>query len=234
MLLSGEEIQNADKSSRASWLKWCEAPGRTVLLMPPFRADIVCDPGGWRARLINKVGALLGTPPKIVQFVLNETRHRLEGQLQGAPDLGETIDGSLTQFHRAHPHSGVFAITALPLWSLALLDHSGLLRDWLVALHRLAGEARTPAPTPAAFSIRSEHYSILLHLLSRTFQSRREALDALGWSPIFDVSPDKAACALDQLEREDLAHNGNITERGRALLFASPYAVYARELQPTP
>ena len=233
VFLSGEEIQNADKTSRAPWLRWCDTPGRTILLIPPFKADVVTEPGGWRARLTNKAGALLGTPPKLVSLVLGEIRHRLEGQLQGVPELGETIDGSLTQFHRAHPHSGVFAVTALPLWSLALLDHAALVREWLGALHKMSGEARTPAHTSTAFTPRPEHYTILLHLLSQSFPGRREALDAIAWSPIFDVSPEKAARALEELEAQALALDGCLTERGRLLLFASPYALYARELQPT-
>jgi hypothetical protein len=226
------DFQEESAEGRAAWLKWSQTPGRVLLLAPPFSVGPCEDPLRWEA-LPWKEGKSAGDA-SLSSLLATEVRHEIQGELQPARELGGVwADYAVnTAFYRKHPNAGLFAVTALPIWSMTLLDHAPALNDWFTSLHAMAG---TPSAQAAQeepeFQLQPNHYAVLLHLIGGRFESRDDTLAALGASPIFRLSPDEAAARLDELQQQGLAENGRVTEQGREALRQSPYEAFASELE---
>ena len=229
-LACAEQFQDAEDMLRKEWLAWCAKPGRTLVLLPPFRTGKDCLPGPWRASLTSGIPSFVGEAPRLTRLTAGEIRHRIEGKLPSVPELGEAADGALTRIFRPHPHAGVFAVTALPLWSLVLLDHGKELHGWLRRLHGMSGEPLAEVPESEAFRAKPDHYTVLLHLADGSHVNRQAALESLRWSPRFELSLEAAQSALADLENEGFAAEGRLTNKGRDFLLDSPYAPFARAL----
>ena len=147
--------------------------------------------------------------------------------------LNSALDGptapQLGGLFRKHPDSGIFAVTAVPVWSLALADYVPALTEWLAAWLTLAGhpaDAARPA-SPRAFEPTQSHYSVLLYLASGKFSSRAAALESLAWNDTFELSREDVPSLLDDLEAAGLIAAGALSETGRRTLLESPYRRYA-------
>lgn len=233
-LLFGTDFQQAAEIDRQEWINWSQAPGRVLLLIPPFKSGECALPKDWEAlrRTI---------PPSTKQndFLASlapEVQYELKGQLQIAQNLcGTWDDGSLcTIYYRKHPHSGIFAITCLPLWSLVVLDRAPALQQWLGDIFELTGNfsaANEPISPTAAFLPSANHFTLLLHLLTASFNSETEALEALQHSKIFSLEQTEADRCLRELQTHDLVNKAQLTAAGREILIRSHYAPYAEALE---
>jgi hypothetical protein len=152
----------------------------------------------------------------------------------------KTVDGEWnrgginTAHYKKHPNSGLFAVTCLPVWSLSVLDHSKHLIAWLNELHALAGEAieeEEATADEARFAPSHEHFALMLHLTSGRWKNRDSALRALKSSLVLTLPPERADECLKELEDNGLASEGVLTDRGKEILWSSPYAVYAGTLE---
>jgi hypothetical protein len=229
----GSEFQEHDEESQREWARWAEPAGRTLLLVPPFKMIETTIPVPWRIYRPQKVEA---EADRLTKLLASEVRYELTGSLQVAMDIGGQWKGGgiNTGYYRKHPHSGLFAITCLPLWSLMVLDHREVLQNWLRALHGLAGE-----PTPQrgvdeqslAFRPSKDHFAMLLHLCEQVFSNADEAVAALADSPVLTMPEVAARQCLQQLEAAELAVDGKLTDAGRSLLLESPYAAYAEAME---
>ncbi|MDH3639578.1 MAG: hypothetical protein OES09_14120 [Gammaproteobacteria bacterium] len=234
VLAFGNEFQDADESLRQNWVAWCEAAGRTLLLIPPYRIVETALPIVWR--VYRPDGLSILKSPALVRTLVGEIKHEFDTGMQVPDELGglSTTGGINTGFYRKHPHSGLFAITGLPLWSLSVLDHKNHLIEWLTALHALAGES---IPADAAFQEVDEfvanrnHFALILHLQSGAFSSREEALYQLADSPVLALPGDMAEICMTEIEQAGWASHGDLTETGRQALMNSPYAVYAEAME---
>src|SRR5207244_65276 len=100
--------------------------------------------------------------------------------------------------YRVHPASGLFAVTCLPIWSLAVLDVPQDLEAWLTCLVDLAGDVRTAqAPKPA--ELQPDHYGFLVFLLSQGYENEEQALTGLRSSAIFRFSVERGRSLLKEL-----------------------------------
>ena len=233
-LAFGSDFQDANETLQEEWTAWAEPAGRTLLLIPPFKLDESKIPVSWRVYRPQKVDAT--GADQLARLLANEVRFELSGPLQVASEVGgQWKNGGLhTAYFRRHPHSGLFAMTCLPLWSLTVLDHRDAIRNWLNAIGSVAGE---PAPLVEAeqeskeFRPSRDHFALLLHLCERDYESRDEALARLADSLVLSIPDDAARLRLEELEAAGLALNGKLTEAGQATLLASPYAVYAAAMR---
>jgi hypothetical protein len=241
-LLFGTDFQQAAEidsprerlRQRQEWINWSQAPGRVLLLIPPFKSGECALPKDWEA-----LRRTIPPSTKQNEFLASlapEVQYELKGQLQIAQNLGSTWDdGSLcTIYYRKHPHSGIFAVTCLPLWSLVVLDRAPALQQWLNELFELTGNfsaANELLPPTAAFLPSTNHFTLLLHLLTASFNSETEALAALQHSQIFSIEPIEAERCLGELQTHDLVTTAQLTPAGREILIRSHYAPYAEALE---
>jgi hypothetical protein len=232
-LFFGGEFQKLNKPAQSEWLDWSQTPGRVFLLLPPFQVGFITPLLDWEILSAGSVPDSLAPP--LARRLSGEVRFQLKGAFQvPAKPSGAWDNGTVnTCFYRRHPHAGLFAVTCLPLWSLALLDAKGELKQWLAELFSVAGKpVEEEQPTEvAAFNLRPDHYALLLHLCSEEFASDDQALKALPKSELFRVPPAKARQYLTDLETHGLAKNGRLTIAGRSALAESPYEPFAAELE---
>lgn len=226
------DFQEESAEVRATWLKWSQAPGRVLLLVPPFSVGPCQEPLRWEA-LPWKEGKSAGEAG-LASTLATEVRHEIQGELQPARALGGVwADYAInTAFYRKHPNAGLFVVTALPVWSLTLLDHAATLGEWFAGLQAMAG---TPSaqrePEEPEFQLQPNHYALLLHLLGGRFENQEAALAKLGTSPIFKLDAEESAARLAELVRQNLAEGGRVTEQGREALRRSPYEAFASALE---
>lgn len=230
VLAFGHDYQEIPTKAQEEWVQWTQEPGRTLLLVPPFISGVCQYPISWEIKPFESVQLPAGSILK--NTLAKEVRYELCGRLQIAKEV-ESVwadDRVHTGFFRKHPHSGIFAVTCLPLWSMTFLDNKKELIQWLGQLHQLAGNPTAKAETPSAFELRLEHYTILLHTASGPFSSKKETLIAFAASPVFQLDLELAAQAFDELEQQGFLVAGAITQPGMDALANSPYAAYANAL----
>lgn len=232
-LAFGSEFQELPEEVQAAWTAWATPPGRTLLLLPPFRLQESAVPAAWRVYRQEKID--LTEARGLPKLLGAEVRYGLAGTLQAPAHLGAIWKDTAinTAIYKKHPHSGVFALTTLPLWSLTVLDHRKALGDWLAELHSLAGK---PAPVndqgdTGAFVPHADHFAVMLHLFHGDFASRDEALLALAESAVLVLPEAVADERMNELEHAGLVSGTKLASSGRELLLASPYAIYAEAME---
>jgi hypothetical protein len=233
-ILFGSDFQEASEAVQEDWVTWSQEPGRVLLLIPPYKSMGCSVPKEWAAK--RRLTPVTKKDNEFLNALSPEIQFELEGQLQIAQALGGTWDDQslCTAYYRSHPHSGIFAITCLPLWSLLVLDAVDALRSWLHELSGLTGgfrEEGEPAIEEPEFEPSKDHFILLLHLITAHFCSDEEALETLQSSPILSLDAAKATHCLHDLELHGLVEKSHLTEAGRQLLVESQYAHFAEELE---
>lgn len=222
-------FQGAQEGEQARLVEWTRAAGHVLLLVPPFAAGTCERPVPWRAERLE--GGPRGGEG-LAKILAGEVTHRLEGKLQTPPLPGATwSDLSVcVGTYRLHPAAGLFAITCLPLWSLAVLDAPGETQRWLAGLVALAGEAK-PLAAPAQTPLSADHYGLLVFLLSKRFEDEEQAIAALRASSIFRIAPERARALLNDLCVRGLVRGAMPTTDATELVMQSPYAPYVSALR---
>lgn len=224
-----ETFQAAERDVRARLIEWTKAPGHLLLLLPPFGPAACESPVTWRAERLESV-------PRggqgLTDLLASEVGYRLTGHLQTPAIPGATwSDLSVcVGAYRMHPAAGLFAVTTLPLWSLAVLDAVAELEEWLGSLLRLAGASRAPQPVEAP-PLSADHYGFLVYLLSRAFRDEDHAVDGLRSSPIFRISEERGRSLLKDLQGRALVDGAGPTGAAEELVMQSPYAHYVSALR---
>lgn len=234
VLAFASEFQDGSDEVRKKTIQWAFQPGRTLLLLPPMKLEECKLPVPWR--VIN-AGTIDSSKNKGLSKLLSaEVKYELITEMQPAKSVdGEWSRGGLnTAYYKKHPNSGVFAATTLPLWSLTTLDQLQQLIDWLAQLHALAGqpiEHKESAEPEERIALTSDHYALMLHLVSGSWRSRQSALRALQESVVLALDETRAAECLGDLENSGLANDGRLTDQGKLALKSSPYKAYAATLE---
>jgi hypothetical protein len=228
---SGQDYQTRTPAEQRQWLKWAARPGCALLLVPPFQTAVRHEPNGWEMMSLEKTTVLDATAHPVLRLTQPELNVCVARGLTRT--LNAALDGPSTPqlggLFRKHPDSGLFAVTAVPVWSLALADHVAALNEWLTAWLTLAGrapDAEHPV-TPPSFEPTQSHFSILLYLVSGKFSSRAAAIEALAWNDTFELSGEDVPSLLDDLEAAGLVAGGALSEAGRRTLLESPFRRYA-------
>jgi hypothetical protein len=229
VLTFADAFQGADEGEQARIVEWTRAPGHVLLLLPPFAAGACERPVPWRAERMEG-GARGGEG--LAKVLAAEVTHRLDGKLQTPPLPGATwSDLSVcVGTYRLHPAAGLFAVTCLPLWSLAVLDASEETQRWLASLVALAGEVK-PVTSPAQGALSPDHYGLMVFLLSKSFDDEEQAIAALRASSIFRIAPERARALLKELRARGLVMGAVPTTEATELVMQSPYAPYVSALR---
>lgn len=224
-----DAFQGAEESEQSRLVEWTRVSGHLLLLVPPFAAGACERPVWWRAERMESA-------PRggegLAKVLASEVAYRLDGKLQTPAVPGATwSDLSVcVGTYRLHPAAGLFAVTCLPLWSLAVLDTPKELENWLASLVALAGESQ-PAPKRVETALQPEHYGLLVFLLSNSFEDEEQAIAALRSSPIFRFSPETARSLLKELRDRGLVVGAVPTTEATELVMQSPYAPYVSALR---
>jgi hypothetical protein len=227
-LAFGKEAQRSPELLRA-WVQWAQDPGRVLVLLPPFQQEVCQDPTRWEAR---HVDPLAGGETELGRVLARDRRHELRGELIPLERVGGQV---VTAFWRRHPAAGMVVITALPLWSLLVLDHRRPLQDWVEDLVKLAGSPRQvatpPASGPTNFSPGPDDWTLLLHLCTGPFVDAEGALAALAGSSIHRLDHERASQAFGRCHIAGFVSGGSLTQAGEALLLAGPFSAHTRALR---
>lgn len=230
----GSEFQDGSGHVQNRIVEWSFQPGRTLLLLPPLKLEECRVPVPWR---VIHAGTIDSSKNKGLSRLLSaEIKYELITDMQPARSIdGEWSRGGVnTAYYKKHPNSGVFAVTALPIWSLTTLDHLQQLRDWLTHLHSLSGqpiEQAESAEEEACLTLSPDHYALMLHLVSGHWKNRQSALRSLQESVVLALVEVRASECMADLENNGLANDGRLSEKGRMALNASPYKAYAATLE---
>ena len=232
-LMFGSDFQAATVDAQKDWLAWTGSSGNCLLLVPPFGIGKTALPVEWEAVPVS--GVKTEETTTLAKTLVSEVRYEIVGRLQTAKEVGGLWERHIvhTAYYRRHPHAGLLAVTALPVWSLGALERKDRLRKFLDDLYELAGDAPTAAEIAEAendFAPAPHHYTVLLHLLTGDFADAAHALDALETSEIFNLEREKAAATLAELNDAGYAGGGKITAKGREILEQSDYRIFAEEL----
>ena len=228
---SGQDYQTKTLGEQRKWVAWAARPGCAVLLIPPFQTAARHEPSGWEFASQEKPLVIDQSAHSVLRLTQPEIGMSLAHGLTRT--LNQLIEGGtrsqLSGLFRKHPDSGIFAVTAVPVWSLALADHVAALIEWLSAWVSLAGQPAdaTKPVEPAAFEPTQRHYSVLLYLASGNFPDRAAAVEALAWNDTFELGDADVTSLLDDLQSAGLAVDGALTAEGRRSLLESPYRHYA-------
>ena len=228
------DFQGGDNAFQKRCLDWCLRPGRTLVLVPPMKLDDCKQPLPWRPLAAGTIDS--SKSKGLAKLLAPELKYEMTTDMQPAKLVdGEWNRGGInTAYYKKHPNSGVFAVTCLPLWSLSVLDHGKQLKTWVNELHSLAGEPIAEEEVVAgepSFEPTHEHFAVLLHLVSGSWKSREAALKGLEKSVVLTLPAKRADECLTELENNGLAVNGELSDRGKDVLRASPYAAYAGTLE---
>jgi len=224
-----DTFQGADEDEQTRLVEWTRAPGHVLLLVPPFAATACELPVPWRTERME--GGPRGGEG-LAKMLAGEVTHRLEGKLQ-IPSLPGATWSDLSVCvgtYRPHPAAGLFAVTCLPVWSLAVLDAPEETRLWLESLAALAGEAK-PVAAPAEMPLSPDHFGLLVFLLSRSLDDDEQAIAALRASSIFRIAPERARALLSDLRTRGLLMDAVPTTEATELVMQSPYAPYVSALR---
>lgn len=233
-ILFGSDFQEASEAVQQEWVTWSQESGRVLLLIPPYKSMECLVPRQWAAK--RRLTPVTKKDDEFLNTLAPEIQFELEGQLQVAQALGGTWDDQslCTAYYRSHPHSGLFGITCLPLWSLLILDTVDSLKSWLQQLANLTGGFREENESTSEepdFEPSQNHFTLLLHLTTAHFSSDEEVLETLQASPILSLDAAQAIHYLHDLELHGLVEKSNLTEAGRQLLVESQYAHFAEEME---
>jgi hypothetical protein len=224
LLAFADGFQTAEPEEQSRLVEWTRTPGHLLLLVPPFGQTQCERPVVWRAERIERA------PPGgegISKILASEVSYRLTGSLQTPSIPGATwSDLSVcVGSYRLHPAAGLFAVTCLPIWSLAVLDVAPQVEAWLASLADLAGEIRV-AQTSEPAALQPDHFGLLVFLLGQRFSNEDQALAGLSASPIFGYSTERGRSLLKELRERGLVVDASPTAEAHDLVMQSPYAPY--------
>lgn len=234
LLMVGKDFQALDDSDRESYWQWCRSPGRTLLLLPSYTPGRLGEHCDWRLNYRSE------RPEPNGAVIADRLHDEVDYQLTGRDGEFDRAAGHQwpdftvnTRYVKTYSASGVFAATCLPLWSIALMDESTALRDWLAELHRHAGEPNAGRGVDAATStepvLNPEDYGLMVCVHGWQTADAEQLIRTLNAQtvPIMDMNAEVVTASLDRLHAAGLLDAQGLSRYGLALLRSSPYWSYA-------
>ena len=245
MLSIGQDFQTLDAQEQARLKAWCQLPGRTLLLLPPFKEGIVSPPLDWSMAYRESPEAKeadVSTPETLAGILSEEVTLSLFGHDGSFDQTSEYQwrDGSPNcRYNKKHSGSGVFAATTLPLWSISVMEKKQELQSWLAALHSHAGDASTLNQHPEnIITLEPVDYTTMVCIYGWQCADRKELFRKVSGKSgvaLFSIEPDALEESLDRLNKLGCLQTARkatltLSLHGTEALAASPYWGYAEHL----
>lgn len=235
LIMFGQNWQQLNNEQQSSYSKWLKLPGRQVLLIPPFREGSISDNLDWQVKLAtneDKNGeGLAASLCDEIKYNFDAVSCQFDRALGHSWQSGELN----TLFFKLHATSGQFAVTSLPLWSLTCLDDSAIVNKWFTALFDFAGLAKITEQASSTekneLVLLDAHHVLLCCAYGKTFEQAIQLIERVKRLGLFRVDDEALVSALADIEKHQLFDDGSLTQTGEALLMASPYKLYADELE---
>jgi hypothetical protein len=237
-LMIGKDVQCLAEAERQALIEWCQGPGRTLLLLPPYQEGLLLPALDWTIGFRETPAPPNGA--RLPDRLATETTYRLDGR-DGDSDASaghRWPDHSVnTRYLKAHSGSGVLAATCLPLWSITLQDEAESTLDWLRALHRQAGAAGAPTrrsrSAGAEPSLTAEALGLMVCLYgwqSADIDSLLRTIEAQP-VPMFRLDRARASAMLARLSDLGYSDAGGLSMVGEKRLRESTYWGFAQCLR---
>jgi len=241
-LLFGKEYQNAESEIQRMWQQWCERPGRTLLLIPPFiEGSIQKNDDGvdWSMGFCGDgIQGLKGTIAELVAgevvFCL-QSEHAVFDYEAGHQWQDYSFN---TLFNKKHSASGLFAATTLPIWSISLMDFQEELLHYLEMLHDHAGTAIPESMEEMGgdgeqAALEDEDYTVLACVYAYGKTNTPALLEKISDQtfPLFSFDPEWLTESLERLSDIGYVQEEGITKIGLAALQDAPWYQYALRMK---
>ncbi|WP_214171693.1 hypothetical protein [Geoanaerobacter pelophilus] len=226
-IVFGKDFKTSPERA-AEWTTWAMEPGRLLLMVPPYSVGNFVMPVPWEVRRLTPIA---GGETPLSQLLAAERLHEFRGALVPLERVGGAI---ITAGWRKHPASGMVVWTALPLWSLTVLDHPGDCAAWLKDIFTQCGkpvDAEDAAKQLEDQELTESEWTMLLHLCTGPYSSKEEALSTLSESQLFRMPAGRSQETWCRLEQRGLVESGALSPAGISLVEESRYAAYAKELR---
>tara|TARA_R110000764_G_scaffold20693_2_gene52971 strand:- start:13443 stop:14282 length:840 start_codon:yes stop_codon:yes gene_type:complete len=236
LLMFGLEWQTYTQQQQEDLMAWLKSSGRAVLLIPPFSTGLLADAMGWHVEGVNgdKSASING----LAQSLADETRFQFKAvshQFSREYAHNWSDDSLNTLYYKPHSSGGLLAATSLPIWSLTCLDIPELVQSWLSGLNEMTGRVQERLPAVITiFTPNEKHFALLCCANGQAFKDGCALVQRVERLGLFRFLPEELDVAVAELEEENLFLNGELTEKGLAIVMASPYKIYADELKRMP
>lgn len=237
LMMFGQEWQTYTALQQASLMKWLKSSGRGILLIPPFNTEQLANALDWQVESAS--GDKTATVAGLASSLADETRFQFKAvshQFSREHAHNWNDDSLNTLYYKPHSSGGVFAATALPLWSLTCLDIPDLVQFWLASLYGIAGQVKEALPVTdkATLVLNDKHLALLCCAYGHRFTDANALVTRVGRLGVFRFQSTELDLAVAELIDENLFLNGELTEKGLNAILASPYKLYADELKRMP
>lgn len=236
ILVTGEDFQGSDIQQKL--LVWSQNPGRSLLLLPPYREGLIVDGIDWaiayqnipQVQNMDGIAALLA-PEVVISMLGHDGSYEMDSDALWQ-------DGTVNwRYCKRHSASGVLAATTLPIWSIALLGKGELVRNWLTRIHRHAGTSSTVEKIAEqdAPALETTDYTTMVCIYAWHNCNQRQLIDRIDNSPILTLQPELIEASLERLMLNGYLTETNtgitLSHAGEDALSASPYKMYADPLR---
>lgn len=234
VFMTGEQLQ-ASPELQAECISWARQPGCSLLLLPPYKAGSIFRSLDWVIELTSS--PLANAPQDSLETILaGELSHMLQG-LDGACSSGALLGDHAchTRYWKAHSNSGLIAVTALPLWSISLLDHADKVLAFLAELDKYTGKpsASIPKDEPQKNTLHPQDVTVMVCCYGFDLATADGLSDRLHRYvvPLLNLASFDLPESINRLRRGGLLDDNGLTETGLAFLQASKYWSFAENLK---
>jgi len=233
LCMAGDQFQRADKEQQELFL-WTRNPGCVLLLLPPFDAGSLYSTLDWECGFIQNIPVALDND-SIENLVSKEVLHILSGE-DGSDSLLQWGDhSSHTRYYKAHSNSGMFAATVLPIWSITLMNHAGLLMNFMDRLYRNCGRkiSKEQPEIDVSDLLQPEDITVLVCCYGIGTATENVLQKRIGESciPIIDITKFNFTDSIQRLTKRGYLNSEGVTSDGLTYLQSTPYWLFAENLK---
>jgi hypothetical protein len=234
VLMTGEQFQ-VSPELQTECLSWARQPGCTLLLLPPYKEDVILPSLDWAIQL--QSSSVANHHPESLEGILvDELSYSLQG-MDGTGIAGSVSDDANchTRYWKAHSNSGLIAATTLPLWSISLLDHADRVRAFLAKVEKQTGKPAVKSPEDKAQvdALQPQDVTVLVCCYGFAVVTAESLMARLKEYavPLLNLASFDLPESIHRLRRLRMIDDREITEGGLSFLQTSNYWSFAENLK---
>lgn len=234
VLMTGEQFQMSP-ALQTDCLSWARQPGCTLLLLPPFKEDVILHSLDWAIQL-QSFSVTNRKPEPLEGILVGELSYSLHG-MDGTGIASSVSDDATchTRYWKAHSNSGIIAATTLPLWSISLLDHADKVCAFLAEVEKQAGKSavHTPEVDAQVDALHPQDVTVLVCCYGFSVGTAESLLARLQEYavPLLNLASFDLPESIHRLRLMGRLDDRGITDGGLSFLQTSSYWPFAENLK---